>query len=59
MSISNLNYQTLAPSIVKFPTTINSQEWIDIIEKTSRMSYPFKEVVRRPHLTMELPTLFN
>ena len=59
MSISNLNYETLAPSIIKFSTKIDSKEWIDIIEKTSRMSYSFNQVVRRPHLTMELPTLFN
>jgi 2OG-Fe(II) oxygenase superfamily len=59
MNTSSLNYETLAPSIFKFQTNINSQEWIDIIEKTSSTSYPFKEVIRRPHLTMELPTLFN
>lgn len=59
MNTSNPNYDILAPSIFKFTTSIDPQEWIDIIEKTSRMSYSFKKVIRRPHLTMELPTLFN
>lgn len=53
------NYEVIGPSVFKFSNTIDSEEWINVIEKTSRISYPFHSVDRRPHLTMELPTLFN
>lgn len=59
MNYLNLKYEVLAPSIIKFPTEIDSQEWIDLIEQVSKTSFTFKEIPRRPHLTMELPTLFN
>ena len=59
MNHLNLDYEILAPSVIKFSNKIDTEEWIDLIEKTSRTSYSFKEVSRRPHLTMELPTLFN
>lgn len=50
--------EILADKIIKFSTNINQKDWIDLIEKTSNV-YPFKEVDRRPHLTMELPNFLN
>jgi len=55
----NNKYEILSDSVFRFPNKIDSNEWISTIEKTSLMSYPFSKVDRRPHLTMELPTLFN
>jgi Rps23 Pro-64 3,4-dihydroxylase Tpa1-like proline 4-hydroxylase len=57
--MSKNNYDAIGPSVFKFSNAIDSEEWIKIIEKTSSTSYPFHSVDRRPHLTMELPTLFN
>jgi hypothetical protein len=54
--------KVLAPSVIKFSNNINSDFWIDQIEKISNSSYPFKsyqESGGRPHLTMKLPHLFD
>lgn len=59
MNSSNLEYEVLGDSIVRFKNNIDTQTWVETIERVSRISYPFQEVPRRPHLTMELPTLFN
>jgi hypothetical protein len=53
------NYEVLSDSVFRFKNAIDSDEWISTIEKVSLMSYPFSKVERRPHLTMELPTIFN
>lgn len=55
----NNNYEKLSESVFRFSHSIDSNEWISTIEKTSLNSYPFLKVDRRPHLTMELPTLFS
>jgi hypothetical protein len=52
-------YEKLADSIFKFKNDINPDEWISVIEKVSSTSYPFSKVDRRPHMTMELPTLYS
>lgn len=55
----NNNYEKLSESVFRFSHSIDTDEWISTIEKTSLNSYPFLKVDRRPHLTMELPTLFS
>lgn len=52
-------YEKLGDSIFRFKNDINPQEWINTIEQVSLLSYPFEKVERRPHLTMELPTLYS
>jgi Rps23 Pro-64 3,4-dihydroxylase Tpa1-like proline 4-hydroxylase len=59
MNTSEISYEIIAPSVFKFTSNIDSQSWIELIEKTASSSYSFEKVVRRPHLTMELPALFN
>jgi predicted 2-oxoglutarate/Fe(II)-dependent dioxygenase YbiX len=50
--------EILADKIVRFKNNINSNDWINLVEKSST-TYPFKEVDRRPHLTMELPNFIS
>jgi len=50
--------EVLADKVVRFKNSINVNDWIDLIEKSSK-TYPFKEVDRRPHLTMELPNFIS
>jgi len=45
--------------IIKFNNAFNPNPFIDLIEDVSKSSYPLQYVDRRPHLTMELPTLFS
>lgn len=45
--------------IIKFNNAFNANPFIDLIEDVSNSSYPLQHVERRPHLTMELPTLFS
>jgi hypothetical protein len=56
------NIEIIAPYVVKISNTIDSDLWIDKIEKISQSSYPFKNYQPsggRPHLTMKLPHLFD
>lgn len=45
--------------IIKFNNAFDPNSFIDLIENVSKSSYPLQQVERRPHLTMELPTLFS
>ena len=49
----------LADQIEVFQNTIDVDYIIDLIEKTNINSYPFESVKRRPHLTMEMPIVFD
>lgn len=51
--------EVIANKIVKFNNAFNANPFIPLIEDVSNSSYPLKHVDRRPHLTMELPTLFS
>ena len=51
--------EILCDKIIKFKNIIDTELWIDLIENVSNTSYPFQEVIRRPHLTMELPIVFD
>jgi hypothetical protein len=51
--------EILADKVVRFTNAFNTNGYIDLIEEVSDTCYPLKTVVRRPHLTMELPTLFS
>jgi len=51
--------EVLSDKIIKFSNAFNPNHFIDLIEEVSISSYPLKRVERRPHLTMELPTLFS
>lgn len=55
----NNKYEKLGDCIYRFKNNIDPHEWISTIEQTSLLSYPFSKVDRRPHLTMELPTLYS
>ncbi len=51
--------EIIKDKIFKFTNGINANDWINLIEDTSKDSYPLERVTRRPHLTMELPYLFS
>ena len=53
--------EILADRVVKFKTNINSQEWIDLIEKVNKEAFHFQDVSEfaRPHLTMFVPMVFT
>jgi hypothetical protein len=51
--------EILANRLVRFSNAFNPNHYIDIIEEVSNTSYPLLHSERRPHLTMELPTLFS
>lgn len=51
--------QILKDKIVNFNNNIDSDLWINLIETVSVSAYPLSNVSRRPHLTMELPAVFN
>jgi hypothetical protein len=51
--------EILANKVVRFTNAFNPHSYIDIIEQVSETSYPLMHTERRPHLTMELPTLFS
>lgn len=53
--------EILGDRIVKFKTKIDSQEWINLIEKVNEDSFHFQDVsdVARPHLTMFVPMVFT
>lgn len=53
--------EIIADKVVKFKTDINSQEWIDLIEKVNEEAFYFQDIsdVARPHLTMFVPMVFT
>jgi hypothetical protein len=51
--------EILANKVVRFANAFNPNGYVDLIEEVSETCYPLKTVERRPHLTMELPTLFS
>lgn len=51
--------EILANKVVLFTNAFNPHSYIDIIEQVSDTVYPLMHTERRPHLTMELPTLFS
>jgi hypothetical protein len=51
--------EILANKVVRFTNAFNPHSYIDIIEQVSDTVYPLIHTERRPHLTMELPTLFS
>jgi hypothetical protein len=53
--------EILGDKIVKFKTEINSQEWIDLIEKVNKEAFNFQDISEfaRPHLTMFVPMVFT
>ena len=51
--------EILADKVVRFTNAFNPHSYIDIIEQVSDTVYPLIHIERRPHLTMELPTLFS
>jgi hypothetical protein len=51
--------EILANKVVRFTNAFNPHSYIDIIEQVSDTVYPLMRTDRRPHLTMELPTLFS
>jgi hypothetical protein len=51
--------EILANKVVRFANAFNPNEYVDLIEKVSETCYPLLHSERRPHLTMELPTLFS
>jgi hypothetical protein len=53
------NLEVISEKIVKFSHEIDTQSWIDLIEKVAETAYPFISVNRRPHLTMALPFLYS
>jgi hypothetical protein len=50
---------TISDKIEVFENKIDTNYLINLIEKVNETSHPFKVVERRPHLTMDLPMLFN
>jgi hypothetical protein len=44
--------------ITIYSNDINSEHWISLIDKVSSTCYPFENVGRRPHETMEFPIYF-
>ena len=51
--------EILANKVVRFTNAFSPHSYIDIIEQVSDTVYPLIHTERRPHLTMELPTLFS
>ena len=51
--------EILANKVVRFANAFNPNGYVDLIEEVSNTCYPLKAVERRPHLTMEIPTLFS
>jgi hypothetical protein len=51
--------EILADKVVRFANAFNPNGYVDLIEEVSDTCYPLETVIRRPHLTMELPTLFS
>lgn len=51
--------EILADKVVRFTNAFNPNPYIEIIEQVSSTCYPLMHTERRPHLTMELPTLFS
>jgi len=45
--------------VTVYSNNIDTHYWIDLLEKVSLDSYPFEDVARRPHQTMELPAIYN
>lgn len=50
---------TLANQIEVFSNKIDVEYAIDLIERTNNNPYSFESVQRRPHLTMQMPILFE
>jgi hypothetical protein len=50
---------TLTDQIEVFKNTFDINYIIDLIEKTNNNPYVFESVQRRPHLTMQMPILFD
>ena len=53
------NVEILSKGIIKFTNAFSPHSYINIIEQVSDTVYPLIHIERRPHLTMELPTLFS
>lgn len=51
--------EILANRLIRFTNAFNPNPYIDLIEQVSNTVYPLMHTERRPHLTMELPTLFS
>lgn len=51
--------EVIANKLIKFNNAFNANPFIQLIEDVSQSCYPLEHVERRPHLTMELPTLFS
>jgi len=45
--------------VTVYSNNIDIDYWINILEKVSSDSYPFENVDRRPHQTMEIPALYD
>lgn len=45
--------------VTVYSNDIDVSLWIDLLEQVSKDSYPFEDVPRRPHQTMEIPSLYH
>lgn len=45
--------------VTVYSNKIDVPRWIDLLEEVSKDSYPFENVERRPHQTMEIPAIYN
>ena len=45
--------------VTVYSNNIDVDLWINLLEQVSKDSYPFEDVARRPHQTMEIPSLYN
>jgi len=58
--MQSVNYKELyKKSIISFNNSIDHNYWINLIEDIHKTSYNFQEWKIRPHLTMQIPFMFD